>query len=571
MFVVFEGIDGSGKTTISNQAVQRLERAGLSVKHLRAEGKFVSPVTEAIRSLARDSRHHELDPHAEFFLYVARDVQLIEEALREALRTHDVVIADRFLYTAEVLARFGRALPPSFTRPVIEAAARGLEPDLVVLVDVDPVLARARRKASKLTTTDARPPSRKGLSGVGLSHRLRRGYLELASEQNQRWFTLANDDSLENSVTRVAQLIEQAVKEGTHAALTSAREAPSRGWTRDTSAVDAPKSPEQALRKLLGWLEARAELEPQVSAYLLAGLFGPDLDDLRRRLAQSAPKVVLSGAYGLDDDVSWELRQALVNSEPAAVARSLSHATAHDPRHAALERTLEARAPEELLRALARRDDAAAWALRERLYGPHPDAVMASLSHLSSLRAERMREDWLAHRALYLNDSYDLARIAARSVLGVGGEHAFAVRDLARVAAPIASLASLSGLTCERSYQQRERALRRAAKVVMETLRSLPDERAFALRWQVVAETKEAVDSIAALDGEQAWRMREMHQDVWPSTVVKSLGALADHARGATLVARQLDKHGHNVSLLKHVAAIALGVHRARRAEVAEA
>ena len=214
MFVVFEGIDGSGKTTVSNLAVERLRARGLSVKHLRAEGKFVSSVSEAIRSLARDSRNLELDPRAEFLLYVARDVQLIEEALRAALRTHDVVVADRFLYTAEVLGRYGRGLPASYTTPVLQAAAGGLEPDLVVLIDVDPVLARARRKASKLVTRDSRPPSRKGLSGVGLQHRVRRGYLELAAAVPSRWFVANNEQVLEETVARVAGLVERAVREG---------------------------------------------------------------------------------------------------------------------------------------------------------------------------------------------------------------------------------------------------------------------------------------------------------------------------------------------------------------------
>src|SRR5689334_14129642 len=134
MFVVFEGIDGSGKTTVSNLVVERLRARGLTVKHLRAEGKFVSSVSEAIRSLARDSKNLELDPRAEFLLYVARDVQLIEEALRQALATHDVVLADRFLFTAEVLARYGRGLPSEYTRPILEAAAGGLSPELVVLI-----------------------------------------------------------------------------------------------------------------------------------------------------------------------------------------------------------------------------------------------------------------------------------------------------------------------------------------------------------------------------------------------------------------------------------------------------
>src|SRR5262245_57622374 len=150
MFVVFEGIDGSGKTTVSNQVAERLRASGLKITHLRAEGKFASAVSEAIRDLGRDVRNVELAPQTEFLLYVARDVQLIEESLRPALKTSDVVLADRFLFTAEILARKGRHLSRQFTTPVLQCAAGGLAPDLVILVDVDPVLARARRKAHKI-------------------------------------------------------------------------------------------------------------------------------------------------------------------------------------------------------------------------------------------------------------------------------------------------------------------------------------------------------------------------------------------------------------------------------------
>ena len=150
MFVVFEGIDGSGKTTISNQVAERLRARGLSITHLRAEGKFASAVSEAIRDLGRDSRNLDLVPQAEFLLYVARDVQLIEEVMRPALGSSDVVLADRFLFTAEALGRYGRHLPDGWTAPVLRSAAGGIVPDLVVLVDVDPTLARARRKVAKL-------------------------------------------------------------------------------------------------------------------------------------------------------------------------------------------------------------------------------------------------------------------------------------------------------------------------------------------------------------------------------------------------------------------------------------
>jgi hypothetical protein len=56
--------------------------------------------------------------------------------------------------------------------------------------------------------------------------------------------------------------------------------------------------------------------------------------------------------------------------------------------------------------------------------------------------------------------------------------------------------------------------------------------------------------------------MREAYQDVWPSTVAKSLGPHADAARGKALLLRQLEKFPRNLSLLKHAASVALGLHR---------
>jgi dTMP kinase len=557
MFIVFEGIDGSGKTTVSNLVVERLRATGLSVKHLRAEGKFVSSVSEAIRSLARDSRNLELDPRAEFLLYVARDVQLMEEALRDALTRHDVVVADRFLYTAEVLARFGRGLADDYVRPILEAAGASPAPELVVLIDVDPVLARARRKASKVLARDSRPPSRKGLAGVGLQHRLRRGYLELAAAAPERWFVTDNEDVLENTVARVSELARRAVAEGPAAALAHAR-----GELRVSVSKPSVHSVQEALQQLQRWLVARAEREPQVAAYVLSGLHGAPVDALRQELAERVPTVVLSGLSGLSDDVSWQLRDALCEHHPASVARSLGGAANRDPRVLAMRARLARLAPAELASSLSRCDDEDAWAWRERLLVSHPDAVIASLAWLGSARAEALRESWFRARERRLADDYTLACVAARSVHGVGDALAWELRDATRQVAPIASLGSLGSLDCERSWSLRARSLQRATKVVMETLRGLRGELAWRMRWEVAAHTKEAIDSIADLDDEQAWALREAYRDVWPSTVVKTLGALADSNRGRALIEHQLRNHANNVSLLKHVAAVALGVHR---------
>jgi dTMP kinase len=68
MFVVFEGIDGSGKTTLSNCVSQALSERGIRVNHVRAGGKFGSPIVEALRALTRDSKNLGLLPEVEFLL-----------------------------------------------------------------------------------------------------------------------------------------------------------------------------------------------------------------------------------------------------------------------------------------------------------------------------------------------------------------------------------------------------------------------------------------------------------------------------------------------------------------------
>src|SRR5688572_33018219 len=321
MFVVFEGIDGSGKTTLSNRVAAALQARGLPVQHIRAEGKYASTVSEAIRSLGRDARNLELVPQAELLLYVARDVQLIEQVVRPALRQGDIVIADRFLYTAEVLGRNGRHLPSAYTAPILAAAAGDIAPDLVVLVDVDPALARARRKAAKLAAADQRPPARKGLAGVGLQHRLRRGYLELAAASPERWAVVDNDGRLEETAAVVTELVDAAQRGAVGRSLDRFRsDAEIRRARRPARRAQTSTD---AVAVFLARVDAYAEHEPRVAAHLLGGMSGPAVDERRRTLAQRVPEAVLAGLAGLDDAASWSLRRALQPDHPRAVAATL--------------------------------------------------------------------------------------------------------------------------------------------------------------------------------------------------------------------------------------------------------
>jgi dTMP kinase len=559
MFVVFEGIDGSGKTTLSNLVAKQLAARGLRVKHARADGRFASPVAESIRALGRDARNLPLVPKAELMLYVARELQLFEEIVRPALASHDVVIADRFLATPEVLGRFGRKLETEFVSSLVGLAGAGLTPDLTLVIDVDPWLARARRRAGKSTQDVAKAPSRKGLTGRALQTRVRQGYLELAARSPESWVVIDNDVPLGVNVERVTALIESARTLGPAAALARFHgdcPAPSRR-------TPARLSLGTAFDTFRDWLVRRAEHEPGVAARLLSGFAGEPVDDLRAALAERVPEPLLLALGGMTDEVSFGLRERHAAREPRALALSLDGVPATDARARSLRLAAISSAGAEVASSLGGDDSDAAFELRERLFADHPEAVLASLGRLDSERAWALRDRFLQLRGSSWRSSYELAHAVARSVKGLGSDRAWSLREAAREMAPVSALRSLSGLEDERSVGWRAQYVRTAPAPVMQSLGALRSAIAWELRAAVVAECQEALDGISGADDAEAWWLRTHYADLWPSTVLSSLGVLADTERGATLVERQLAAHADRLGVLRHASAFFLGLHRA--------
>jgi dTMP kinase len=429
----------------------------------------------------------------------------------------------------------------------------------VILVDVDPTYARARRKLRKLTEQQAKPPSRKGLSGVGLQQRLRRGYLALADQQPERWVVLENQDSLDRSVKRAVDLIRQAHREGARRAIASFR-----AETARRPAVGAAvAAPQAALQAFLQVVDGLSEREPRVAAYMLGGMFGPGIDERRHALFEREPDAVLAASADLDDPASFELRRRGAARFPGHTLRSLGLALTA-PGGWELWEELAELAPAEALSCLNGLDHERAWRARARWFESTPslqELTVGTLGRLDGDRAWELRQRLLQTRG-EVSSSYELSRVLAKSITGLSGERAWKLRREARKLAPVAALSSLSGLKDEESWQWRREALFKAPKIVMGTLRGAFDDEAWSMRQQVVLDCKEALDGLQGVDSDAAWQLREGSTDVWPSTVVKTLANLADGSRGQALVERQLKAYPDNVSLLKHVSSIALGLHR---------
>jgi dTMP kinase len=331
--------------------------------------------------------------------------------------------------------------------------------------------------------------------------------------------------------------------------------------------VDAPaRAPvvadaESALTAFLGWVDDRAQREPTLAAYVLAGLAGHGVDDRRLALAARVPRVIARGLRGLSDGVSWRLRRALVDAAPNEVAMSLNEQAAEAAPAWMLRELLSEVAPAEVAASLQGLEDETAWALREQLYDRVPEAVLASLALLDSPRAWQWRERWIREKGTLdaAVAGYVSARAAARSITGLDGERAWEIRRAVRAAAPVPAIASLAGLSSDKAWRWRERMLGRAPKTVLATIAGLDDGRAWAMRVAMASNCRESLDSLIGLDHATAWDLRDACLELWPACVIKSLGVLVSGARGKDLLHRALALFPDNISLLKQAAGVATG------------
>ena len=144
--IVFEGIDGCGKTTQVQRLTQRLTADGVAFRHLREPGG--TELGERQRALLLDPATRAC-PTAELFGYLQARAQLCHEVIAPALAANDLVILDRFYHSTLAYQAYGLGLDLAQVRAAIHLATAGLRPDLVLWLSVDPVEAGRRRAAAR--------------------------------------------------------------------------------------------------------------------------------------------------------------------------------------------------------------------------------------------------------------------------------------------------------------------------------------------------------------------------------------------------------------------------------------
>lgn len=108
-FLVFEGPDGSGKTTQLERLIERASDADIPVRRVREPGG--TPVGEQIRDILLGPDHRSMSVRAEMLLYMASRAELIEREVRPALARGELVVSDRFVLSTIVYQGYAKGLP----------------------------------------------------------------------------------------------------------------------------------------------------------------------------------------------------------------------------------------------------------------------------------------------------------------------------------------------------------------------------------------------------------------------------------------------------------------------------
>jgi dTMP kinase len=174
LFIVFEGIDGSGTTTQSQMLASHVAQLGYPVVHTREPGG--TPLAERIRRLVLDRGSEGVHPLAELLLYAASRAQHVGEVIAPSLQAGTPVICDRYVASTLAYQGYGRQLDLQVVLQVNAIAARGCLPDATVYLDLPVAAAMARQRTRGL------PEDRLEAAGVAFQERVLAGYRQLVAQ-----------------------------------------------------------------------------------------------------------------------------------------------------------------------------------------------------------------------------------------------------------------------------------------------------------------------------------------------------------------------------------------------------
>jgi len=200
MFITFEGVDGSGKTTQVRELVTFLRGHGHDAMKVREPGGTVIG-DEIRRLLLEDFDNAELHPRGELLLFCASRAQLVADVIQPHLESGGVVISDRYIDSTYAYQGYGHGINLKTLKQINTFATGGLIPDVTFFLDIAPDVALKRRAAGTLFGEEWNRLDDKELD---FHQRVYKGYSELMLAEPARFVKI--------DATQEPEVVQQAIR-----------------------------------------------------------------------------------------------------------------------------------------------------------------------------------------------------------------------------------------------------------------------------------------------------------------------------------------------------------------------
>jgi dTMP kinase len=195
IFITFEGLDGSGKSTQISILKNYLEDKGIKVYVTREPGG--TEVGEKIRSILLDP-DLTLKPWTEAFLYIGSRVENTEK-IKKKLQEGFWVICERYMDSTIAYQGYGRGLPINILSDLNRIATSNLIPHITFLIDIDPYKSLSRKKNFDRIERES----------LEFYDKVRKGYLEIAEREKERFVVISGERSIEEIRKDIISYLER--------------------------------------------------------------------------------------------------------------------------------------------------------------------------------------------------------------------------------------------------------------------------------------------------------------------------------------------------------------------------
>ena len=217
LFITFEGLDGSGKTTQLKHLAAALESDGHRVVALRQPGG--TPLGDRIRSILLDSRSEaalgHISPESEMALMFADRAQALRQIILPALAEGSIVLCDRYTDSSEAYQGAGRGLGSERILTMHRAVCNNVQPDLTILL-LPPLAAslkRARRRNDRHVQQAGTDENRFEREGDEFYTRVYEQYREIARRDQSRVSVFADEASIATIAQSILEVVRQRLQQ----------------------------------------------------------------------------------------------------------------------------------------------------------------------------------------------------------------------------------------------------------------------------------------------------------------------------------------------------------------------